>query len=134
MIDLSQHHCQHLAIHCVDFRFVRSLGQALHLKRVSFDLLTYPGASKALVDEDTRPVMLKAINIAVELHGVSIVDIVDHLNCGAFGGNELLNDHVASLRQASEIIRDRFPALEVHLYVADVDSHGELILHPVNLK
>ena len=85
-----------------------------------FDLISFPGASQALLDEDSRETVLRAVRLAIDLHKVSRVIIVDHEDCGACGGSaafpgsdEEEGFHADSLRNAAEILRREFDGITV---------------------
>ena len=50
------------------------------------DLITVPGAAKAFLD-GPRDFLLAAIVTSVHLHGTKRVLLVNHTDCGAYGGS-----------------------------------------------
>ncbi len=123
------HECENLVLMCMDFRFHEKLAQVIgHSGYRQFDLLALPGGSKSVVDESSRGVMLAAIEIGVSAHKVKRVIIVDHVDCRAYGGSEAFESpeaeelrHTEALLEASGIVRERFPELEVVLVYAAWD-------------
>lgn len=87
------------------------------------------GGSKSLIDEPARSIVLQALDLAVSLHGVKRLVIVDHVDCGAWGGSERFDDadaerhfHAERLREAREIVAEAQPDLEIVLFYQDLDG------------
>ncbi len=118
------HECTNLVIICMDFRFHQEITDLLRQKGIEeFDLVALPGASKAVIDEKLRGATFEAIDIAVEKHHCSKVVIVDHIDCGAYGGSgqfgsseEERKFHAGKLAEAKEILLQHYPLLEVNTY------------------
>lgn len=112
------HTCEALIIHCIDFRLhpqlASELPQMLGIK--SFDLAGAAGAAKNLLtDGPARDFALSQIEISSELHQIGKVVLVNHTDCGAYGGSFPCEDdkHIEDMRRAAEVIGERFPRLEV---------------------
>lgn len=113
--------CENLVLMCMDFRFHRQIADLLSSAGYgSFDVLALPGASKAVADEGTCGAFLAALDTAITLHGIKRVMIIDHVDCGAYGGSSSFGSfeeeeefHMEALRQAGEVIRDTHPSVEV---------------------
>jgi carbonic anhydrase len=85
-----------------------------------FDLICLRGGSKAVIDESSRGAIFESIDAAIRLHGVKRVIIVDHIDCGAYGGSNIFANcseeesfHLTRLNEATSIIRAVYPSLEV---------------------
>lgn len=85
-----------------------------------FDRLGVGGASKAILDEITRPTVIGAVSIAMEKHQVKRLIIIDHIDCGAYGGSGQHQSpeieekfHRGKLYLAKEILQKEFPSLEI---------------------
>lgn len=124
------HHCDVLLIGCMDFRFhqylIRTLELLLSLDEISYDFRGVVGGSKAVVDQLGRRQIFKSINLAMKKHGVGVVVLADHIDCGAYGGSSLhLSEeaeekfHLEQLRRAKKILQKRFPELKVVLVYQD---------------
>ncbi len=130
----SKHHCTTVLLRCMDFRFHGYIDQ--HLAEViGEEGLAYDspglgaGGSKVLIDEDSREMALKYIGLALKLHGVSRLVIIDHIDCGAWGGSKAFSSqsdeeefHRAKLEDAKAIVQKAFPSLEVILVYQDWES------------
>lgn len=56
--------------------------------------------------------------------------IVDHINCGAYGGNESTDDHRKNLLMAKKLIQKQFKNLVIHLNLANIKD-GNLDLQKI---
>lgn len=126
-------YCDNLVIRCMDFRFharlAELLAQHFGVERFECDSLAGCGGSKAIIDEQWRAVIFQALDLAVPLHRVRRVIIVDHVDCGAYGGSGKFGDrrdeaqfHAERLREAREIVHRSYPQLEVALFYQDRDG------------
>ena len=120
-------HCDNLVLMCMDFRFHKRLSEALAFEGYrDYDLLAVPGASKAVRYSVTREVILDSVKVAVAAHDIKLLIIVDHVDCKTYGGSEAfatpedeMEMHRGTLREASEIVKTRFPDLKtLTLYAA----------------
>jgi len=130
------HQCQSLVIRCMDFRFHRQLDQLLdelYSEEGGFGDYDSPGpaggASKAIVDEASRPVVFSAIDIAKDKHQIKRILIIDHIDCGAYGGSSRFSTpeeegmfHMGELNKAKDILTTKYPSLEVVTLYQDWDS------------
>ncbi len=123
------HQVDNLVISCIDFRFRAKI--ALWIKDElgdASDLTAIAGASKAILDEDTRATTIKQIDIAARLHDIKNIYILDHIDCGAYGGSGKFSDsdaeigmHKERLEEAKKVLNERFPDLEVKGIIVDFD-------------
>jgi len=125
------HHCDTLLIRCMDFRFHRALEENL-AKLIGQEACEFDspgvggGGSKSIIDGDSREVVLGALDIAIEKHGVKHIIIVDHIDCGAYGGSSRFADeveeekfHIEKLHEAGSILSRQYPKLELDLVYQD---------------
>lgn len=122
------HLCAYCVVTCIDFRF-HPLLQPFYNGKNACDRVSLAGASKALVDDDTRDSVLKQIEISRRLHGIQTVTLIDHEDCGAFGGKKATTSdaqemqlHKDSLHKAREIIAHTFPHLDVEIKYIQLDG------------
>lgn len=121
---MEKHHCSTVVVGCVDFRF-REANDAFvedGLGETDFDTLNFPGGGKNFV-EDTpeRESFVKAIEkVCVDLHGVRRIVLLNHWDCGAYGGSKHFHGaaeeeakHRTDLERAKEFLQGRFPDLEI---------------------
>ena len=112
-----------LAVSCIDGRFLQPGLRWLTTKLGPvFDYRTELGCSKAIVDSlADRQRLFNVVETARELHSIEQVWLVDHVDCGAYGGSRQHQSpaaerafHLERLAAAQRIVERRFPELEVH--------------------
>lgn len=130
-----------LVITCIDARLHRAehpyLADYLRGKRVQiqiWDLATAPGGCRDLAVPETeglRVSLLRSVKIAHDAHGVSRVILVNHSDCGAYGGAAAFpnavaeyKQHAADLRAARDVVRAFQSNLDVRLLFATIEDHG----------
>ncbi len=114
----------------MDYRFhaelPRLLAEHFGVECFAYDSPGGCGGSKSLIDEETRGMMLEALDLGVSLHGVKRLVIVDHVDCGAYGGSSQFDSpdaerqfHVERLREARQIAAEAQPEIEIALFYQD---------------
>lgn len=132
------HYCKALLLHCIDFRFGEAIKNWLaenHLLN-NCDIVSLAGAAKGLANpaSPAEPaVILRQIEISADLHKISQVILMNHTDCGAYGGREAFesgeaecNQQMKDLRRGQEIILEKFPELEVKLVLAKINPLGQI--------
>lgn len=117
------HSCPTIVLQCIDFRFWGKLID--HLKNGGvdkFDHISLAGGAKNLVDEDTRAIVFKQLDICTQKHDGETIYLVSHIDCGAYGGSAAFESIekererlIADLRGAKTIIEEKYPQLEIKL-------------------
>lgn len=138
------HACTTLTVHCMDFRFIQGL-RAWMAQRGTLgtsDVIAVPGVAKVLVDPqmpEDADFLLRAMGIAVNLHRVQRVVLVNHLDCGTYGGSRAFGTpaleeerHRDDLRKAADLIRERFPHVAVELAIASLGDGDAVTVHVVD--
>lgn len=131
------HYCDNLVLNCMDFRFHEALESHLELffkyKVFTYDSRGSVGGSFSIIDKENRDTVFEAIDLAVEKHKVERVIIVDHIDCGGYGGSTKHENetkerefHVAKLCEAYSIIKERYSDLDVVLLYQDWDTICEV--------
>ena len=129
------HTCQGVVLHCIDFRFRKQLGEFLH-KRFpddDYDLIADAGGVKSLVTEGEDSAFLtRQFDPSHRLHDPSVIVLVQHEDCGAYGGSVAFEGFEAELhfqegelRKAATLLQERFPKIAVESYF--IRLSGELI-------
>lgn len=137
----NNHEVQALVLMCMDFRFHEQTLALLKKQGLeSFDLKTDAGGVKYLVSADKPAVkdwILENISIAKRLHHIKSVFLINHYDCGAYGGNAAfesqdaqLDYHREQLTAARTILSNEFPDLEVKTMFARL-SDGKVTLSEV---
>lgn len=130
----SNHHCDALVIHCIDFRFHTAIRDFLQneLKTKSYDLLTIPGAAKHLTAVGSvtrREGLLEDIGISIRLHAPKEIILINHADCGAYGGSAAFADkaaeetaHRQALDEAIALLKKQFPNISIKTYFAFISD------------
>lgn len=124
------HGVSDVVISCIDYRFRARVAdwikQALNDQA---DLIAVAGDSKAFLDDASGQYLLNLIKIAVDLHGVTTVHVLDHIDCGAYGGSKmhdcLENEeafHSERCSLAADTIARTFPHLNVKSHIVTFDN------------
>jgi hypothetical protein len=137
------HFCEAVVLACIDFRFwkktmkfVEGSPPAGGLGIKSYDFPKMPGAAKAINDcQNEVDVPMKCIGVPCDLHHVGKIVIVNHADCGAYGGAKEWNGdleaeqkfHEGELRKAKEKILKYYPGKEIILAYAKLADEGENI-------
>lgn len=123
-IDMHAKKSQALVVHCSDPRFQDAYRKVTDKLGHYYDLVVFPGASKAIADHS---LVLDNIKLLHSLHNFEIVHIMDHVHCGAFGEiKDEIKDHSAYLQKAEEAIKKVLPNVSVSHYL--LGENGELEL------
>ncbi|MBI3956850.1 MAG: hypothetical protein HY340_02570 [Candidatus Kerfeldbacteria bacterium] len=136
------HQARAIVLHCIDFRFVQTLHTWLRGKGYEgqYDLVSVVGAVKNIVDpyNDSDPEFVyRQIEIARKLHGIGEVILINHTDCGAYGGRrdfaslqEERDRHAKDLQRAKVMIEHRFAddALKVTPVLADLRDGGIIVV------
>lgn len=123
MSDLKHlHHWDVLALACIDGRFIKRTVDWISEKTGgTFDFRTEVGCTKAILDcpNDCQR-FFNVIETSLRLHSVKEVWLIDHIDCGAYGGSKEHEDaesekefHIEKLNKAAKIINGKFPELKV---------------------
>ena len=131
----NEHHCNTAVIGCVDFRFNQEMVSWIkeEFNEEAFDLWTVAGSAKFFISEefqDFKEFRLKKINdVSCNLHDIHRLVIINHADCGAYGGRKIFSDpaaekrqHLEDLDKARKLLQERFPKLEIIKAYADLDD------------
>lgn len=132
------HSCEAVVLACIDFRFwketMRFVEDELGIK--TYDFPKMPGAAKAVNEcSNVVDVPMKCIGVPCDLHHAQKIVIVNHADCGAYGGAKEWAGcveaeqkfHEGELRKAKEKISKLYPGKEVILAYAKIVDRGENI-------
>lgn len=130
------HKAQALVQTCIDFRFRKALNDFIEndLNLHSVDIKTDGGGIKKIVEEGPiREWLFANYQIAFDLHGVERVILINHQDCGAYGGSKAfkgLDDEMSSqetqLRHGVSVIRAKFPDKQIEAYLALLSPENEV--------
>jgi len=132
MTDLKElHHWEVLAVSCIDGRFIKRVTEWLAVETGGvFDYRTEVGATKAILDcESDRDACCNVIATSLKLHDVKKLFLIDHIDCGAYGGSKQFASedeerkfHLEQLDKAAVIIAKKYPQIEIKKVFADWDE------------
>lgn len=132
MEDLKKlHHWEVLAVSCIDGRFIkRTIDWLAKETGGVFDYRTEVGASKALIDcESDFDACCNVVAVSLRLHEVKDLYLIDHIDCGAYGGSKNFENedverkfHLERLEKAAEVMAKKYPHLEIKKVFADWDE------------
>lgn len=132
---INEHHAEAAALFCMDFRFkdavIKFLSQELKLKKT--DIIVLAGASKNFADPSdlaNKKTALTQLEISAKLHHIKKIILIDHADCGAYGGLKAFNDnselekkeHIKNLQKAKSLLQKKFKDLEIILYFANLKN------------
>lgn len=131
------HACEAVVLSCIDFRFwretVKFVEDELGIK--SFDFPSLPGAAKAVNECAEDDIALQCVSVPCGLHHVKKIVIINHQDCGAYGGSKEFNGdqtaeqkfHSAELKKAGEKLASKYPDKQIILIYAKLVDNGEKI-------
>ncbi len=132
------HTCNALIMHCMDFRFGPDIKQFMEERNMlgDCDLVAFAGAAQNLLKPEFQAFAQRQIELSKRLHGISEVHLMNHMDCGAYGGRAAFADrdaekaaHAADLISAAAVIKAQHPELAVLLWIAHIEDqdHGHHI-------
>lgn len=132
------HSCEAVVLTCVDFRFWKETLEFIDKEAgiKCFDFPSLPGSAKAINDcLDDDETSMKCITVPCDLHHVKKIIIVNHADCGAYGGSAKFNGdieaeqefHEQELRKAREKLQAKYPDREIILFYAKLDAEQKNI-------
>lgn len=129
------HHCDAVVLTCIDFRFWRETLEFVESKLglKTFDFPSLPGSAKAINEcLGEGDLAFKCISVPCELHHAKKIVIVNHEDCGAYGGSgkfEMPEDeqkfHEEELQKAKAKLIDKYPEKEYILVYAKLSDDKE---------
>lgn len=138
------HKAKALLIHCIDFRFIKAIKDWLDSEGFlgATDEVSLAGVAQILVSpkqESDREFILRQIDIAKRLHDIDEIILMNHTDCGAYGGrdaftNELVEEekHELDMREARAFVLSRFPSLKVRLVLSKIDREGKINFNEIS--
>ncbi|HPN54608.1 MAG TPA: hypothetical protein PLB52_01605 [Candidatus Moranbacteria bacterium] len=131
------HSCEAVVLCCIDFRFwketVEFVEKELGIK--SFDFPSLPGSAKAINESQDETFVFGCIDVPVNLHHAKKIVIVNHQDCGAYGGSANFNGddeaeqkfHTEELQKAKEKLSAKYSDKEIILVYAVLDEEKKNI-------
>lgn len=132
------HHCKTVIVHCIDFRLGKAIKKYLEEQNLlgDCDIVSVAGAAKNIAspeNDSEREFLMKQIDISKKLHNISEVILMNHSDCGAYGGSSAFSSkteeqkkHSDDMNMAAEIIRQKYPDLHIQTLLADIEDSGKI--------
>jgi len=120
-----------LALSCIDGRFIkRTIDWISERADGTFDFRTEVGSSKVILDSEIdKERFFNIIETSLKLHSIKEVWLIDHIDCGAYGGSKEHKNkdaekqfHIEQLNKAAAIVKEKFPKLVVKKIYVDWDK------------
>ncbi len=133
-----------LVVHCADGRLMKHIYKWLESQGIvgHCDELSFAGGCKDLVapkQEADREYLLRQIGILRELHGTQRVFLMNHTDCGAYGGknafgneSQEMQKHTGDLHEAASLIKKQWPDMEVRMIVITMEGDEVRSFEEVN--
>ncbi len=127
------HTCRAIVVHCMDFRFAKGLAQYVVDQGLAgdADVVGWAGAGKAFLDDASKDFALLQVELSHKLHGISEVHVINHIDCGAYGGSKTLGAYdqehtfqVQELVKVKAVVAERFPQLTFVAHLAQLTDGG----------
>ena len=130
------HTCKAVLIQCMDFRFMKGIREYLDNEGLTnkCDLVSMAGAGRCLADPmapEHKSCLETQIKLSKDLHSIEDVIIMNHLDCGAYGGRSSFSSdeeeyerHVNDLNAAALHVRGLCPDVNVRLIIASLKEDG----------
>lgn len=127
------HTCRAIVVHCMDFRFAKGLAQYVADQGLAgdADVVGWAGAGKAFLDAAGKDFALLQVELSHKLHGITEVHVINHIDCGAYGGSKTLGaydqEHAFQLQELAKVqavVRERFPQLTFVAHLAQLTDGG----------
>ena len=129
------HHCKYFLIRCIDFRLGKPIKEYQEREGIMGNC-DEPGAAGGVKDADF---VLRQLDISVRLHNPQEVILINHTDCGAYGGSKVFGSleeeykfHVEELKKAKEMILAKYPSLKVKMLLAKIQPSGEVEFEEIN--
>lgn len=131
------HHCEAVVLACIDFRFWKETMQFVEqfLGIENYDFPKLPGSAKAINESQDGDISMMCVGVPCDLHGAEKIVVVNHSDCGAYGGSKKFGGdseaeqkfHEQELKKARDVILEKYPENEVVLAYAKLSGYQEEI-------
>ncbi|MHB1909790.1 MAG: carbonic anhydrase [Nitrososphaerales archaeon] len=152
---MGKHHAEACTLSCIDFRLVdATVSQLERGTTAPFDYTALPGASLYVVNNEVFPnwssTYLQTVQVAVDLHHIKGLVMVQHEDCGAFRGfyNYLVDPKtgkipyrtekklaIETMEKAAKLVQKLHPDLYFRGYWIKLDGSLQLVLsYPAKIE
>ena len=115
--------CDALVVHCMDYRLQKFLQPWITVRfgYDNFDIISLAGSVH------DYGMVLKYVELAVRIHGIKTVCVINHEDCRAYGREGTYKRHRHDLLDTSMKLHALFPGLKVEAFFLHLDGTFELI-------
>lgn len=122
----------------MDFRFEAGIHEFIEKEGLvcDADIVAAAGASKNLIDgedDSQKAYIMKQIGLSNKLHHIRRVIVMNHMDCGGYGGHAAFDGleaeqakHAEDMAAAATVIQAEFPDLIVEQVLAHIDEDGKV--------
>jgi carbonic anhydrase len=116
-------HCDALVVHCMDYRLQKFLHPWITARfgPENFDIISLAGSVH------DYEMVLKYVQLAVNVHTITTVTLINHEDCRAYGRDGTYKRHCHDLLEAHSKLKALFPQLSVELFYLHLDGTFEPI-------
>ena len=116
-------HCDALVVHCMDYRLQKFLQPWITVRfgYDNFDIISLAGSVH------DYEMVLKYVQLAVKIHTIKTVCLINHEDCRAYGREGTYKRHRHDLLDTREKISRLFPDLNVETFYLHLDGTFEPI-------
>lgn len=117
------HSDEGIVVTCIDFRLQESINKWIseHFQPKTYDRVALGGGVKNL------DIILSQIDIAVMLHRIKKVVLINHEACGAYGDEGSPEKHKIDLKITRDKVKEFHSDLEIELYYLHLDGTFESV-------
>ncbi|MBL8077521.1 MAG: hypothetical protein JNM55_06140 [Anaerolineales bacterium] len=116
-------HCDALVVHCMDYRLQKFIQPWITVRfgYDNFDIISLAGAVH------DYEMVLKYVELAVKIHDIYTVCLINHEDCRAYGREGTYKRHTHDLKDSQKKIKALFPNLKVETFFLHLDGTFEPI-------
>ena len=116
-------HCDALVVHCMDYRLQKFLQPWITVRfgYDNFDIISLAGSVH------DYEMVLKYVQLAVQIHTISTVCLINHEDCRAYGREGTYKRHRHDLMGTCAKLHALFPKLNVEAFYLHLDGTFEAI-------
>lgn len=113
--------CDALVVHCMDYRLQKFL-QSWIVSRFGVDNFDIISLAGAVHDYE---LVLKYVQLAVQVHSINTVTLINHEDCRAYGPEGTFERHRHDLLDTKQKLEALFPSLYVETFFLHLSGEFE---------
>jgi hypothetical protein len=133
---VNSHHAKAFVLSCIDFRLRDNITYNLTNLgyKNEYDDSAVAGGSlgyNGLLHYNWSTTITDNIDLAIQLHDIEEILLIDHMQCGAYGSqyptmvkgsNDEYNYHISNLNIAAQSLKIKYPDLIIKKYIISIDG------------